>query len=316
MQTIELSYPQSIPTNELAETVCAIGFFDGIHKGHQKVIKTAVKEAKKRNLASAVMTFHPHPSVVLNKKIEHVKYITPLREKQKLLQELDIDRLYIIKFNKELSLLSPEEFINHFIIGLHIKHLVAGFDFTFGHKGKGNMKNISSYTKDLFTTTVIPKLVDDNEKISSTRIHKLLGLGQIEEANRLLGRKLSVSGFVVEGDKRGRTIGYPTANVKISNDTLLPAIGVYAVSVYHKNMYYEGMANLGVKPTFESDEREPTLEVNIFDFAKDIYGEEMVIDFHLFIRNEKKFSGIDELVQQLALDEEQIKQYFLKKREF
>lgn len=311
MQTIELSYPHSIPTDELTKTVCAIGFFDGVHKGHQKVINTAVKEAKSRNLASAVITFHPHPSVVLNQKVKNVKYITPLKEKQKILQKFNVDRLYIIKFNKELSLLSPKDFIDHFIIGLQIKHVVAGFDYTFGHKGKGNMKNISTYANNSFTTTVIPKLEENNEKVSSSRIRELLELGEVGEANNLLGRELSIRGSVVEGDKRGRTIGYPTANIRIATDTLLPKIGVYAVTVYHKNMYYEAMANLGIKPTFELEEREPTLEVYIFDFAKDIYGDEIIVEFHSFIRDEKKFSGVDELVQQLSRDEKNIKQYFL-----
>lgn len=313
MQTIELSYPKSIPSDELTEAVCAIGFFDGIHRGHQKVIKTAVKEAKSRDLRSVVITFHPHPSVVLNENVKNVNYITPLKEKQSILQKLDVDRLYIIKFNKELSKLPAKDFIDHFIIGLHIKHVVAGFDFTYGHKGKGNMENISNYDQDYFTTTIVKKIEDSNEKISSTRIRDLLTRGRIKEANDLLGRKLSISGYVIEGDKRGRTIGYPTANVDVSKDTFLPQIGVYAVTIKHKNTYYEGMANLGVKPTFEPEEKEPTLEVFLFGFDKNIYGEEIIVEFCAFIRDEKKFSGIDELVKQLENDEKNIKGLFSNK---
>lgn len=314
MQTIELSYPHTIPKDELPQAVCAIGFFDGIHKGHQKVIKTAVDEAKKRKLESTMITFHPHPSVVLNKEVENVKYITPLKEKQRILQKMDVDRLYIIKFNHELSLLSPEEFIDHFIIGLHIKHMVAGFDFTYGHKGKGNMKDISTYAKGNFTFTTVSKVKENDEKISSTRIRKQLERGEIAEVNKLLGRCFSINGMVVEGDKRGRTIGYPTANLKISDDVLLPKIGVYAVTVLLKNTLYEGMANLGFKPTFNSNETKPSLEIYIFDFDKDIYGEELLIHFHSFVREEQKFSGVKALVEQLSSDEQIIKKYFISQR--
>src|SRR5699024_4739370 len=157
------------------------------------------------------------------------KYITPLREKQEILQQLNVDRLYIIKFNKELSLLSPQHFIDHFIKDLHIKHLIAGFDYTFGHKGQGNMTEISTYADGSFQSTNIEKVSLDEEKISSTNIRSFLQNGHVEEANTLLGRKLSVRGIVVDGDKRGKTIGYPTANLQIAEDVLMPKNGVYAV---------------------------------------------------------------------------------------
>lgn len=314
MKTIELSYPHTMLQSELPKAVCAIGFFDGIHKGHQKVINIAVKEAEERNLESVVITFHPHPSVVLNKDVKAVKYITPLKEKQRILQQLKVDRLYIIKFNEDLSLLSPKHFIKDFIIGLNIQHVVAGFDFTYGHKGKGNMKDISNDANGLFTSTTVDKLEENDEKISSTRIRKRLDLGKVTEANFLLGRNLSVSGIVVEGDKRGRTIGYPTANINVPEDALLPKLGVYAVKVKHKSNIYYGMANLGIKPTFELGDIEPSLEVFLFDFGGDLYGQELIVEWHSFVRNEQKFAGIEELVQQLSNDEQEIRQYFLNKR--
>src|SRR5690625_4500151 len=174
MQTIKLSFPHSYQITDLPETVAAIGFFDGIHLGHQQVIKKAVTEAKKRDMASAVITFHPHPSVVLKNQTKKVKYITPLLEKQTLIEQLQIDRLYIIEFNQELSLLSPKQFLEHFIIVLHIKHLIAGFDFSFGHKGEGNMSNISTFMPDAFTYSVIPKIEHNDKKISSTNIRAYL----------------------------------------------------------------------------------------------------------------------------------------------
>lgn len=310
LRTIKLSYPHTLLLEELPESVCAIGFFDGIHKGHKKVIQTAVEEAESKNMESAVITFHPHPSVVLQKKTKHVQYITPMREKQEILQQLNVDRLYIITFNKELAALSPQAFIDHFIIGLNIKHLVAGFDYTYGHKGQGNMQNINLQTRDSFTYTTIGKLESNNEKISSTRIRKLLENGEVTLVNDLLGRPFVTYGIVVDGDKRGKTIGYPTANLQVSSEALLPKIGIYAVRILYKNEVYEGMANLGTNPTFTPDLDQPRLEINIFDYNNDLYGEELQIEWYKFIRDEERFEQIDALIQQIADDEKNIREYF------
>ncbi|MCG3419050.1 bifunctional riboflavin kinase/FAD synthetase [Oceanobacillus jordanicus] len=310
MRTFELTYPHSMVLNELPETVTAIGFFDGIHKGHQKVIQTAVREAKERGMESAVITFHPHPSVVLKKDVQHVKYLTPIREKQEILQKLEVDRLYIIQFNQELASLTPQVFVDHFLKGLRIKHMVAGFDFSYGHKGKGNMQTIQEHAAGAFTVTQVDKVVIDGEKISSTKIRNLLKAGDMDEAARLLGRPLSVTGLVVKGEQRGRTIGYPTANIAVSDETLLPKVGVYAVKVLYKNEVYEGMASLGFKPTFTDQLVEPILEVNIFDYNNDLYEEELRVQWYTFIREEKKFSGVEELVSEIAEDEKKVRKYF------
>ncbi|MCC2249237.1 bifunctional riboflavin kinase/FAD synthetase [Virgibacillus sp. AGTR] len=312
MRTFELEYPHALVFNELPETVTAIGFFDGIHCGHQRVIQTAVSEAKNRNMESAVITFFPHPSVVLKKDAQHVKYITPLREKKEILKRLGVDRLYIIKFNKELASLSPQGFIDHFIKGLNIKHVVAGFDFSYGHKGKGNMETIKEHAADAFSYTTISKVELDNEKISSTRIRECLKKGQIEKANELLGRPLIVDGIVIKGEQRGKALGYPTANIDTNRDALLPKTGVYAVKIIYKNERYEGMASLGVNPTFTPDLLEPVLEVNIFDYNNDLYGDELLVEFHAFIREEQKFAGAAQLIKKIAEDEVKIRNYFTK----
>ncbi|WP_164668953.1 riboflavin biosynthesis protein RibF [Virgibacillus doumboii] len=310
MRTIELTYPHSLLLDDLPETVAAIGFFDGIHKGHQKVIKTAVSKAKEDNMESAVITFHPHPSVVLKKDTQHVKYITPLRQKQEILQKLDVDRLYIITFNKELSSLEPQQFIDHFIIGLKIKHLVAGFDFSYGHKGKGNMEVIKDHARGSFEYTTIGKVEMDDVKISSTKIREFLQNGKVEQANQFLGRALTVHGIVVEGDKRGRKIGYPTANIEVNPDALLPKPGIYAVKVLYKNEVYEGMASLGYNPTFTPERNNLSAEVNIFDYNNDLYGEELQVEWHRYIRDEVKFNSAEELIDQIADDEKRIRNYF------
>ncbi len=313
MRTFELTYPHSLVLEELPETISAIGFFDGIHKGHQKVIGTAVKQAKENNMESAVITFHPHPSVVLKKGTEHVQYITPIREKQEILQRMNVDRLYIIKFNKELSGLPPQEFIDHFIIGLNIKHLVAGFDYSYGFKGAGNMTNIAEYTRGKFDYTVIDKVTLDDKKVSSTRIRKLLKEGKISEVNALLGRPLKYTSMVVHGAERGTNLGYPTANLKVSEDALLPKIGVYAVKIIYKNAVYEGMASIGTNPTFKEDNGVLSVEVNIFDYNNDLYGEELQMEWYAFIREEESFANVDDLIAQLAHDEETIRNYFANK---
>lgn len=311
MRTFELTYPHSLLLEELPNTVSAIGFFDGIHKGHQEVIQTAVKHAQENKMESAVITFHPHPSVILKKGTEHVRYITPIREKQEILQQMNVDRLYIIEFNKELSGLTPQAFIDHFIIGLNIKHLVAGFDYSFGHKGLGNMNNIADFTRDEFGFTVIDKVSLDSEKVSSTRIRELLKVGEVEEVNTLLGRPLKYTSIVVHGAKRGTELGYPTANLKVNEEALLPKIGVYAVKVIYKNAVYEGMASIGTNPTFEEDQGNLSVEVNIFDYNNDLYGEELQIVWYKFIRDEEKYNNVEELTKQLALDEKNIRQIFL-----
>src|SRR5699024_2273562 len=294
----------------IPKTVAALGFFDGIHEGHRAVIDEALKISKKQQKECAVITFHPHPSVVLKQSNEKVQYITTIEEKANLLNEMGVDRLYIITFNKELSGLTPAEFIEHFIVNLHIDHVVAGFDFTFGHKGKGNMKNIETFGFNEFTTNIIDKVEMKNEKVSSTYIRKALQVGNVAEVNTLLGRPYEASGAVIEGDKRGRILGFPTANIQVSELKLLPKQGVYAVNIIIDEKVYDGMANLGVKPTFVDGETKPTLEVFIFEFAEDIYSKEVPVYWYEFIRDEKKFNGVDEIIQQLQTDEKEIRTFF------
>lgn len=310
METIHLTYPHNLEKEKISPSVAAIGFFDGIHEGHQAVIQTAVQKAKEKQLKSAVITFFPHPSVVLKKGKETVHYITTVNEKEAFLSELDVDYLYIITFNKELSQLSPAQFIEHFIMGLHIKHLVAGFDYTFGHKGAGNMDNIQTFLSNEVEITVIDKVNYASEKISSTNIRAALKEGDVEKVHQLLGRPYFTSGIVVDGDKRGRQIGFPTANLQIEEDKLLPKKGVYGVYVYIGGKKYYGLLNLGVKPTFHDHLPKPSPEVYILDFEEDIYGERIAVEWITFVREERKFNGIDEIVAQLTKDEKNIRKYF------
>lgn len=311
MKYIELTYPHQIKKDTVAEQVAAIGFFDGIHKGHQAVIQQALAIAKEENKKCAVISFHPHPSVILKGTKEEVRYITTIEEKRAILEEMGVDYLYVITFNEALSKLSPQAFIDHFIVGLHITHLVAGFDYTFGHKGAGNMENIDEMANGRFATTVVDKLAQDNEKISSTRIRKLLREGAVKDVAHLLGRVYETTGTVVHGDNRGGSkLGFPTANLEVPKDKFLPKQGVYAVKVHYQDETFHGMANLGVVPTFTDGRSEPKLEVNIFDFDQSIYGERLTVEWHRFVREERKFASIEDIVQQLKQDEEVIRNFF------
>jgi riboflavin kinase / FMN adenylyltransferase len=311
METIYLTYPHQLKREEVPNTVAAIGFFDGLHKGHQTVIKFAVSKAKENGMASAVITFYPHPSVVL-KNNHDVKYITPLHEKEEILEGLGVDKLYIITFNKELSAQSPQDFIDHFIIGLNIKHVVAGFDFTYGHKGQGNMEVIEEHSRGAFSHTMIDKVTLHNEKISSTKIRGLLDSGDVEQANVLLGRALTTSGTVIKGDQRGRDLGFPTANIMYHEEAHLPKPGIYAVRLRVDGKSLDGMASLGTNPTFTEDRIDLSLEVYIFDFNQDIYGKEVVVEWYKFIRDEEKFDSVEALIERMQEDEKQIRSFLAK----
>ena len=311
MDVFEITYPELIDEDKIKETVAAIGFFDGLHLGHQKVIQTAIDKAKELNKISAVITFDPHPSVILSKEKKSIEYITTYDQKIYFLEKLGVDRVYIVTFNRELSNLSPEQFLQHFITKLKVVHLVAGFDFSFGFKGAGNMKNIDIFAPNTLTTTTVGKLEVNGEKVSSTKIRQLLSDGKTEEVNTLLGRPFITSGTVIMGDQRGRTIGFPTANIELNEEAILPKQGVYAVKVNINDKVYDGMANLGVIPTFIEGKTTPSLEVYILDFDEDIYGVQVHVEWYKKIREEKKFNGVEEIIAQLKQDETTVRKYFL-----
>jgi riboflavin kinase/FMN adenylyltransferase len=194
LEVKRLSYPLNIERNDFPSLTLALGYFDGVHIGHQKVILEAKKQAVEKGYCSAVMTFDPHPSVVLGKGQKHVQYITPLKEKIQIIEGLGIDYLFIVHFTTEFANLLPQEFIDQYVIDLNVQHVVAGFDFTYGRMGKGTMETLPFHSRDKFSYSVIPKLVYDNEKVSSSRIRHLLVEGKTNELPTLLGRFYTTSG--------------------------------------------------------------------------------------------------------------------------
>lgn len=312
MKIFHLNYPNHMkPEEELGPLSMALGFFDGVHKGHQKVIGEAVEKAQQLGAKSAVMTFDPHPSLVLGGRKEEVFYITPMQQKMEILKGMGIDVCFIVRFTSDFAQLRPEQFIRHFIEDLGVIHVTAGFDFSFGSKGQGTMEMMKNFANGRFGVSVIGKLEDGQEKISSTRIRGHLKSGEIEEVCRLTGRPFEVSGTVVNGDKRGRTIGFPTANVEPDLGTFVPGRGVYAVRLHVQDEVHEGVCNVGYKPTFNNpDHKKLVIEVHIFNFEKDIYGERVTVDWHKRIRDERKFSGVDELKAQIEKDKQEAVGFF------
>lgn len=309
MKTIYLQHPHQLQKEKQKSTVCALGYFDGVHLGHQKVIETAMTIAKQQQLQSAVMTFSPHPAVVLG-KVDSIPAITPLKEKELAIEALGVDILYVVKFDDSFSKLTPQQFIDEYIIGLSIKHVVAGFDYTYGRFGKGTMETMAEQSRDQFDITTIKKVEKDSDKISSTSIRADIQAGQVESLPQTLGRYYRMAGTVVTGEKRGRTIGFPTANLKVSDEYVLPKEGVYAVRIRYENEWYNGMLNCGYKPTFHENREELTIEVHIFDFNQDIYGEQIIVEWRKRIRDEKKFTSVEELTKQLSADKQRVIQYF------
>ncbi|QDQ01778.1 riboflavin biosynthesis protein RibF [Lysinibacillus fusiformis] len=312
MEVIHLKYPHQLQQRESMQPYSlAIGFFDGVHIGHQAVIEAAKEEGNKRHIPTAVMTFDPHPSLVLGGRNEKVFYITLLQQKLQLFEEQGVEKVFVVHFTSDFAKLSPADFVETFIRSLNIQHVTAGFDFSFGAFGKGTMEDMRAISDGDYGVTVVEKKADELEKISSTRIRKLLQEGDMEAARLLLGRPFEITGMVVHGDKRGRTIGFPTANVQALEGAFIPASGVYAVRLLVQNKWYDGVCNVGYKPTFKDpNNKQLSIEVHILNFEKNIYGEEVHVTWYKRIRSERKFDGIEALKIQIEKDKQQTIQYF------
>ena len=280
--------------------VIAIGNFDGLHLGHQKVIKEAKQKAKKNKIPFGIMTFEPVPVMFFNNKIKNHR-INSLEQKKNQLKKFKLDFLIIIKFNKKFSSQSAEEFINNIIFKkTKCKYLYVSKNFKFGFKRQGNIKTLKKFEKKYNFKNIITKPYKKaNKTISSTFLRKKIRLGKIDEVNKLLNRNWSISGKVIKGQRRGRKIGFPTCNLKLRNYAV-PRLGVYAVKVESKNFYKNGIANIGYRPTFNG--KNLLLETNIFGINKNLYNKVISVNFKKFIRPEKKFRNLKHLIQQIKLD--------------
>ncbi len=290
--------------------VYALGNFDGVHLGHQQVIAKARSIAEELGAPLGVLVFEPHPKQFFFPDRPFFR-LTPFRSKARALERLGVDILAALPFDAAMSKkLAPEFVLDVLVNGLHAIHVVAGYNFRFG-KGRAGDASVLSYMGEMegFGVSIVDEVAQDGEAFSSTRIRELLGAGDPRGAARLLGRWWTVETHVRGGDQRGRTIGFPTANLALE-DHVEPALGVYAVRIEiedgpHKGVY-DGVANLGRRPTF--DKKEVLLEVHILDFAGDIYGCHAAVSFIEFIRPEMKFDGLESLKAQIARDSEKARQ--------
>lgn len=310
MKVIELDYPHTYKKDDFPPLSIALGFFDGVHKGHQQVISAAIDTAKNNGWKSAVMTFYEHPLTVLGKQ-KKVHYITPLQEKIALIDDLGVDYLFIVHFSDSFASLLPQQFVDQYLIELNVKHVTAGFDYSYGRLGKGSMETLPFHSRGVFSQTIVDKVSCGEEKVSSTAIRSALSEGRVEAFAQLAGREYVTKGIVVHGEKRGRLLGFPTANIELDEDCLLPSTGVYAVKATVNNQTYDGICNIGFKPTFHNQRPDnPSVEVHMFQFDEMIYGDRIAIEWHIRLRSEKKFSGIDEIIEQLTLDKQNAERYF------
>ena len=290
---------------EAREAAVTVGTFDGIHLGHQKIIGGLKEVAAQKGMESVVVTFYPNPKIVVNADAgKNLKILTTIDERVYALKKTGVDKLLIIDFNMEFAQWSYEKFLQEILIDkLNLKELVIGYDHAFGRNREGNFSNLQALSvKYGFNLHKIQPVELEGKIVSSSKIRELLMQGDVEQAGRLLGRNYSLTGEVERGIGRGRTIGFPTANIEVSDEhKLIPANGVYAIDVYYHDKMYKGMVNIGVKPTFEKGKK-VNIEANIFDFNKDIYHRKLTIYFKKRLRKEIKFERVDDLVEQLKLD--------------
>ena len=286
--------------NQEEDTVLVLGYFDGLHKGHQTLFKEARKIADEQGLKIAVLTFPESPKLAFVRyQPELMLHLNHPDERAAHLENLGVDYLYLIDFTSHFSKNTAREFFDKYVSALKAKAVVSGFDYHFG-SDKRKAEELADYFEGQIV--IVSSVNQDEEKISSTRIRETIQNGDVAKAHQLLGYPLSTRGIVVHGNARGRTIGYPTANLAPLDRVILPADGVYVVDVEHNGKIFRGMASVGKNVTFEGDELR--FEANLFDFAEEIYGDTIRIIWLDKIRDMVKFDGIEELVAQLKSDEE------------
>lgn len=295
----------------LPNAVVTTGTFDGVHIGHQKIVQRLTEVARQTGGESVLLTFHPHPRTVLHPDLE-LKLITNMDEKAELLKKYGLDHLIIHPFTREFSRTTSLDFVRNLLVKkIGAKKLVIGYDHHFGRNREGSFEHLKEFGPVYgFDVEEIPAQDVDDIKVSSTKIRKALEEGNVEAASQYLGHAFFLTGFVVKGNRLGHTLGYPTANIELhDSNKLIPADGVYAVSVVRleDDSTHHGMCNIGHRPTISGSEK--TIEVNLFDFEDDLYGEKLRLAFGKRIRPEKRFENLDKLKEQLAKDETQCREY-------
>ena len=282
--------------------VYALGNFDGVHLGHKEIISKVIDISKSKNIPSGVLIFDPHPRNYFNSNLDDF-ILSDINTRSYLLEKTKLDFLGILKFDDFMSNLSPREFIEKIIKNrVGVSHLIVGYNFKFGKNREGNVEVLSKICSEFNIDLTIIKQVKNMElTISSSKIREAIEELDFEKVKRIIGDYWKILGEVKEGDKRGREIGFPTANIMMNN-LIKPDFGVYAVRIEYNNDTFDGIANFGVRPTFDKKKSLPLLEVHLFNFSDNLYGKEIVVSFVDFIRKEKKFNGLESLKYQIQLD--------------
>lgn len=298
---------------KIKNPVLTVGTFDGVHVGHQKLIERIESEAQKIDGETVVFTFFPHPRLVLNPMNNSLRMIQTLEEKIADLERLGLDHLIIFPFTKEFSQIEAEDFIKDYLVTrLGVKTVVVGYDHRFGKDRKGDISLLQKYSKQYHYKVIeIPAEEIDAVNVSSTKIRKAILEGDIETANTFLNQKFEMSGIVVRGMQLGRTLGYPTANIKLIDDLkIIPAIGIYIVEVeLDDRRHFMGMMSIGKNPTV-TDDTSIKMEVYLFNFNEDIYNQTITVRFLKYLRNEMKFDSLEQLKQQMDEDKRITLDYF------
>ncbi len=287
-------------------TVLSVGSFDGIHLGHQQILNELSKQSQDCNCLEVLVTFHPHPKIVVGSyDRRNIELLTTLEEKIQILERLELPVLLVLPFTKEFSQMSYQDFVKNILVNrLNIEKIVIGNDHAFGRNREGHSEQLKNMGKQYrFDVSVMKPFLVNGAIVNSTKIRKIISNGDMDSAHNLLGRPYSIVGTVEKGSDRGKSIGFPTANIRSTDPyKLIPKKGVYAVDVILHNKKYQGMMNIGNRPTFNFDPL--TLEVHIFNFSGHIYGEKLEVIFKKFIREEKKYNNAEELKDQILKDKE------------
>jgi riboflavin kinase/FMN adenylyltransferase len=287
-------------------TALTVGTFDGVHLAHRHIINKVLELAKKNNSRSFIVTFEPHPQEVLKTKTPDIKMLCSIDEKLKMFESLGVGNVLVIEFTEDFSKTQARVFYEKLVCGkIGISDLVVGYDHLFGRNREGDFEMLKSLGKEFnFEVHQVAEVDIESMPVSSTRIRRAMAEGKIEEANALLGYEYGFDGIVIEGDKVGRTIGFPTVNFKpVKENKVMPNDGIYCVKVKYNNEGFFGMMYVGYRPTL-SDGKVRALEVNIFDFEKTVYGEKLRINFLTKLRNDKKFDSTEALIAQIKKDKE------------
>lgn len=279
-----------------------IGSFDGVHLGHQAIIAKLTAGAHRYGVSAVVLTFHPHPSIIVRKR-SGAYYLTSPDERAEILGSFGVDFVITHPFNQGTAQMTAREFMGYLNKHLHPKHLIVGHDFALGRDRVGNVNELERIGGELgYTVTVLPPVQNNQEIISSSRIRSALAVGDVASAHKYLGRPYRLNGVVVPGDGRGKSLGIPTANIDVWKERALPASGVYACKAIFNDIQRKAVVNIGMRPTFESHTKEPTIEAHVLELNQDIYGKSLTIDFIDRIRDEVKFASVNALINQINQD--------------